>query len=142
MNSLDEIEKLARDHKPVPEASSPADLCFYWTMRGVYDSFRSKKLNRDEAKAAKGQAQIMHGTFSMALDGALNACREREKAIKVVGSLRTELHKAKTLDEKYRIALKAISAMTCETVTEKMEVKWLESNEQKNARAERQESRG
>lgn len=131
MNSLDDIEKLAKDHKPVPEAFSPADLCFYWTMRGIYDSFRSKKLNRDEAKAAKGQAQIMHGTFSMTLDGALNACREREKAIKAVGSLRTELHKAKTLDEKYRIALKAISAMTGETVTEKMEVKWIESFKQK-----------
>lgn len=136
MVDLSDIEKLAKDHKQCPETANPADLCYYWTMRNVYDGYRAKKVSVDDAKAAKRQAIIQHEQFSVVLSNALIVHKSREAAIHKIGDLRTALHSAGDLDSKYRIALKAITAMTGENVTEKMEAKWLESIQPENNHAE------
>lgn len=136
MEDLKDLERAAKDHKEAPEHASPADLCYYWTMRGVYDSLRAKILTKDDAKTAKRQAVAAHEQFAAALGNAMEAHKERERAIKVIGSTRTALHSEKTLERKYRIALHGLSAVSGESITEKMEVKWLESTRQKDAASE------
>ena len=123
---MKELELMARDHKQYPETTSLPDQCYYWTMRSIYDCYRAKKASVDEARAAKRQAVIQYARFSDALGIAEKSNAEREKNIRHIGSLRGDLHKAETLAEKYRIALKAISAMTGESVTEKVEIEWME----------------
>lgn len=135
MNDLIEIEKLAKDHKPLKETSSPADLCFYWTMRSVYDCYRLKRLSNEDAKTAKRQAYMMHERFTVTLKNALSANIYREEAIRNMSCVASELHKADNLEDKYRRALKAITAVSGENVTEIVEVKWLESIRKKNAKA-------
>lgn len=135
MNDLIEIEKLARDHKPIKETSSPADLCFYWTMRSVYDCYRLKHLSNEDAKTAKRQAYMMHERFTVTLKNALSANIYREEAIRNMSCVASELHKADNLEDKYRRALKAITAVSGENVTESVEVKWLESPRKKNTKA-------
>ena len=129
MNGLVEIEKLAKDHKPLKDTASPADLCFYWTMRSVYDCYRLKRLSSEDAKTAKRQA------FTVTLKNALSANVYREEAIRNMSCVAAELHKADNLEDKYRRALKAITAVSGENVTESVEVKWLESPRKKNAKA-------
>lgn len=133
MNDLVEMEKLAKDHKPIKDTASPADLCFYWTMRSVYDCYRQKRLSTDEAKTAKRQAYMMHERFTVTLKNALGANVYREEAIRNMNCVASELHKLDNLEDKYRRALKAITAVTGENVTENVEVKWLESVRKKNA---------
>lgn len=135
MNDLVEIEKLAKDHKPLKETSSPADLCFYWTMRSVYDCYRLKRLSNEDAKTAKRQAYMMYERFTVTLKNALSANVYREEAIRNMNCVASELHKADNLEDKYRRALKAITAVSGENVTESVEVKWLESIREKNAKA-------
>ena len=135
MNLID-LEKLAKDHKPCPETANPADLCYYWTMRSIYDGYRARKVSADEAKTAKRQAAAQHSFFSKSLENAFEACRFREDAVRKLGGFRTEIRKASDIENKYRIALKAITAMTGENVTENTEVKWIESVKQKDKRAE------
>lgn len=132
MNDLIEIEKLAKDHKPIKETSSPADLCFYWTMRSVYDCYRLKRLSNEDAKTAKRQAYMMYERFTVTLKNALSANVYREEAIRNMSCVASELHKADNLEDKYRRALKAITAVSGENVTESVEVKWLESIRKKN----------
>lgn len=133
MNDLVEIEKLAKDHKALKDTASPADLCFYWTMRSVYDCYRLKRLSNDDAKTAKRQAYMMHERFAVTLKNALSANVYREEAIRNMNCVASELHKLDNLEDKYRRALKAITAVTGESVTENVEVKWLESVRKKNA---------
>lgn len=140
MEDLKGLERAAKDHKEAPERASPADLCYYWTMRGVYDSLRAKILTKDDARTAKCQAVAAYEQFATVLRNAMEAHKERERAIKVIGSTRAALHSEKTLEGKYRIALHGLSAVSGESITENVEVKWLESNEQENAGAEIQES--
>ena len=135
MNLVD-IEKLAKDHKPCPDNASSADQCYYWTMRNVYDGYRAKKMSLDEAKTAKRQAEAQHTLFAKALENAFEACRFREDAVRKLGCIRTELHRTTDIENKYRIALKAITAMTGENVTEYTEVEWIESTRQKNPASE------
>lgn len=135
MNDLVEIEKLAKDHKVLKDTSSPADLCFYWTMRSVYDCYRLKRLSNEDAKTAKRQAYMMHERFTVTLKNALSANVYREEAIRNMSCVASELHKADNLEDKYRMALKAITAVSGENVTESVEVKWLESTRKKNAKA-------
>jgi len=131
MNDLVEMEKLAKDHKPIKDTASPADLCFYWTMRSVYDCYRQKRLSTDEAKTAKRQAYMMHERFTVTLKNALGANVYREEAIRNMNCVASDLHKLDNLEDKYRRALKAITAVSGENVTENVEVKWLESFKQK-----------
>lgn len=135
MEDLLDLEKLARDHKPIKETSSPADLCFYWTMRSVYDCYRLKRLSNEDAKTAKRQAYMMYERFTVTLKNALSANVYREEAIRNMNCVASELHKADNLEDKYRRALKAITAVSGENVTESVEVKWLESIRKKNTKA-------
>lgn len=77
---------------------------------------------------------IAHERFALALHNALESHKYRESAVRCIGSIRTDLHKADTIEEKYMIALKVISALTGETVTEKTELRWIESKQQKGTK--------
>ncbi len=125
MDDLKDLEVRAKDHKSCPDSANPAEVCFYWTMRSVYDSLSAKRISRDDAKHAKQMALSVHSTLSDKLKNALQAHKEREAAILAIGSLRSSLHKADTIEEKYAIALKALSAVTGETLTEQMELEWI-----------------
>ena len=132
MSDLTELEKQAMNHKPCDDSANAADLCYYWTMRSVYDSLRVKKLSKDEAKDAKRKAISLHKDFTDYLSRAFGAYKYREDATRALSCVGAELHKADDLESKYRIALKAISAVTGEKVTENTEVRWIEVNRKEN----------
>lgn len=115
MEDLLDLEKLAKDHKPIKETTNPADLCYYWTIRNIYDAVRAKKLTVDEAKKAKAQAIRQHGEFSDAYNKYFDTVREWNENIRKTDGLRADLAKSESVSDALMIAVEIIKAMTGDT---------------------------
>lgn len=124
----DEIEKLARDKKPLPQYSTLPDACYYQTIRGLWDGVRSGRISKDEAHAEKKRILRQYAEFRAAYENCCAVYRAQQDSIRRIGTLRTELHRAESTEDKLRIALRCISIMTGENVTEKMEIEKLEDD--------------
>lgn len=109
---IEDLEKLAREHKPCPDGANPADLCYYWTIRNIYDAVRAKKLTVDEAKKAKAQAIRQHGEFSDAYNKYFDTVREWNDNIRKTDGLRADLSKSESVSDALMIAAEIIKAMT------------------------------
>lgn len=112
MEDLLDLEKLAKDHKPIKETTNPVDLCYYWTIRNIYDAVRAKKLTVDEAKKAKAQAIRQHGEFSDAYSKYFGTVREWNENIRKTDGLRADLAKSESVFDALMIAAEIIKAMT------------------------------
>ena len=109
---IEELEKLARDHKQCPNGANPADVCYYWTIRNIYDAVRAKKLTIDEAKNAKAQAIRQHGEFSDAYNKYFGTVREWNENIRKTDGLRADLAKSESVSDVLMITAEIIRAMT------------------------------
>ena len=109
---IEELEKLAREHKPCPDGANPADVCYYWTIRNVYDAVRAKKLTIDEAKKAKAQAIRQHGEFGDAYSKYFDTVREWNENIRKTDILRADLAKSESVFDALSIAAEIIKATT------------------------------
>lgn len=109
---IEDLEKLAREHKPCPDGANPVDLCYYWTIRNIYDAVRAKKLTVDEAKKAKAQAIRHHGEFSDAYSKYFGTVREWNENIRKTDGLRADLAKSESVFDALMIAAEIIKAMT------------------------------
>lgn len=112
MEDLLDIEKLAKGHNPIKETASHADLCYYWTIRNIYDAVRAKKLTIDEAKKAKEQAIRQHGEFSDAYSKYFGTVREWNENIRKTDGLRADLAKSESVTDALMISAEIIKAMT------------------------------
>ena len=122
----DDIERLAKDHEPMPKNTALPDACFYWTMRALYDSLRAGRITRDEAVQEKRHIVRQYMEFKAAFENQCRVFREEQERIRKSELLRTEITKSDSIAEKLRFAVEAIGAMTGDTVFMKTELAKLE----------------
>lgn len=122
----DEIEKLARDKKSLPQYSTLPDACYYQTIRSLWDGVRSGRICKEEAHAEKKRLLRQYAEYKASYEKCCAAYKEQQERIRRIGTLRTDLHRAESTEDKLRIAFRCISLMTGENVTEKMEIERLE----------------
>lgn len=121
-----DLERLAKNHEPLPKCTTLPDACYYWTMRAVWDSLRSGRLTRDEAIAEKRHLLGQYREFREAYDAMFSARQEKHDNLLRSDLLRSAVTKADSLEEKLRYAVEAIGAMTGDRVFVKMELGKLE----------------
>lgn len=123
--TTDEIEKLARDGKPLPEFTTLPDACYYDAMRMLWERVR-KGLRREQAHAEKMKIRRKYAEFKACYDNACAVYREQQNNIRHIGDLRTRITREPDERERLRLAIRAIGAMTGDVVFEKTQIKRLE----------------
>ena len=109
--TADEIEKLARDRKPLPEHTTLPESCLYETMAGLWDAYRAQHLDRTQAHAAKMRILRQFAEFSASYRKYCEAFREQQDNIRRIGTLRTAIAREKmhydlrTIQRKHKRAL-------------------------------------
>jgi hypothetical protein len=121
----DEIEKLARDGKPLPEFTTLPDACYYDAMQMLWERVR-KGLHREQAHAEKMKIRRKYAEFKACYDNACAVYREQQNNIRHIGDLRTRITREPDERERLRLAIRAIGAMTGDVVFEKTQIKRLE----------------
>ncbi len=114
-----EIERLARDHTALPESMTLPDSCYYWTMRALWDSVRSGRVDRVQAGAQKRRLLRQYMEFRAVYDGVCDGYRRQQDNIRRAGTLRTSITKSDDVRDKLRFAVQCIGTMTGDTVFEK-----------------------
>lgn len=110
--TTDEIERMARDRKPMPTPSKLHEQCYYWTMTGIWAELRSKRIDAHAAGEAKRHALRAFAEFAAAYDVYCEYYAKRLEAVRRIGNARTRILQAETDSEKLRIALEALSVAT------------------------------
>lgn len=124
--TADEIEKLARDRKPLPEHTTLPESCLYETMAGVWDAYRTQRVDREQAHASKMRILRQFAEFSAAYDKYCETFQEQQDNIRRIGTLRTAIARETDERERLRLCIRAIGAMTGDRVFEKTEMERLE----------------
>lgn len=125
----DEIERLARDHKTLPNSVALPDSCYYWTMRALWDGVRSGRVDRVHAGAQKKLLLRQYMEFRAAYDSVCDGYRWQQDNIRRASTLRNCVMKTNDIREKLRLAVQCIGAMTGDRVFEKTELRKLEATE-------------
>lgn len=118
----DEIEKLARDKKPLPQYSTLPDACYYQAIRSLWDGVRSGRICKEEAHAEKKRMLRQYAEFRAAYERYCAAFREQQDNIRRIGTLRTDIAREPDERERLRLCIRAIGAMTGDRVFEKTEI--------------------
>ncbi len=116
--TTDVLERLAMQHRPLPEFTPLPETCFYWTMRALHDSVKSGSLPRDAASAEKRRALRRYREFAMLYGQCCEGYKEQQARIMQSDTLRSELVKASDPEEQLRLAIRAIAMMTGDGVLE------------------------
>lgn len=116
-----EIERRAMGDSGMPEDVTLPELCYYRTMCSLWQQYRDGRISRDTAAKEKRKVLRLFRETDALCKASLAAYREQQQHIRSIGTLRTELHAAGTAAEKLRIALRMLSLMTGEDVTERVE---------------------
>ena len=80
-------------------------------LRALYTEYRAGKYTREQARFEKG---IIYADFE-STEKLFSVMAEYQNNIRKAGTLRSEIDKAKTAEDKLRYALECIEAMTGET---------------------------
>ena len=80
-------------------------------LRALYTEYRAGKYTREQARIEKG---IIYADFE-STKKLFSVMEEYQLNIRKAGTLRSEIDKAKTVEDKLRYALECIEAMTGET---------------------------
>ncbi len=115
-----EIERRAMNGWDLPEDASLPERCYYWTMWGLWQQYRAGDISRDTAAKEKRKALRLFRESDALQKNCLAAYERQQSNIRCIGTLRTELIRAGTAEDKLSIALRMLSLMTGEDVTEKM----------------------
>ncbi|MBR2085889.1 MAG: hypothetical protein IJ906_01915, partial [Oscillospiraceae bacterium] len=124
--TADEIEKLARDRKPLPEHTTLPESCLYETLAWLWDAYRAQRVDREQAHASKMRILRQFAEFSAAYDKYCETFREQQDNIRRIGTLRTAIVRETDERERLRLCIQAIAAMTGDRVFEKTELRRLE----------------
>ena len=114
--TLDEIERLARDSKPLPEFTNLPDACLYETLSALWATYRNGKIDKDTAHSRKMRIIRRYKEFAAAYDTCCAAYREQQDNIRAIGTLRTEIARELDERERLRLCIRAISVMTGDRV--------------------------
>ena len=126
--TLEEIERLARDNKPLPEFTNLPDACLYETLSALWATYRNGKIDKDTAHSRKMRIIRKYREFSAAYDAYCAFFREQQDNIRALGTLRTEIARESDERERLRLCIQAISVMTGDKVFRKTELERLEEN--------------
>lgn len=127
--TLEELERLARDNKPLPEFTNLPDACLYETLSALWATYRNGKIDKDTAHSRKMRIIRKYREFSAAYDAYCAFFREQQDNIRKIGTLRTEIAREPDERERLRLCIQAIGAMTEDKVFLKTELERLEGED-------------
>ena len=104
------IEKAAMSGE-MPKLLTIPEKQLFRQLRALYTEYRAGKYTREQARIEKG---IIYADFE-STEKLFSVMEEYQDNIRKAGTLRSEIDKAKTAEDKLRYALECIEAMTGET---------------------------
>ena len=128
--TADEIEKLARDRKPLPEFVTLPDACYYESITALWENYRLGKISKETAHERKMRLIRRYHEFRAAYENCCAVYREQQENIRKLGALRTEITREPDEQERLRLCIQAVAAMTGDQVFRRTELERLE--EKKN----------
>ena len=104
------IEKAAMSGE-MPKLLTIPEKQLFRQLRALYTEYRAGKYTREQARIAKG---IIYADFE-STEKLFSVMEEYQLNIRKAGTLRSDIDKAVTAEDKLRYALECIEAMTGET---------------------------
>lgn len=104
------IEKAAMDGE-MPRLLTIPEKQLYRQLRALYTEYRAGKYTREQARQEKG---VIYADFE-STNKLFSVMEEYQLNIRKAGTLRSEIDKAVTVEDKLRFCLECIEAMTGET---------------------------
>ena len=104
------IEKAAMSGE-TPKLLTIPEKQLFRQLRALYTEYRAGKYTREQARIEKG---IIYADFE-STEKLFSVMEEYQLNIRKAGTLRSEIDKAKTVEDKLRYSLECIEAMTGET---------------------------
>ena len=104
------IEKAAMDGT-MPRLMTIPEKQLYRQLRALYTEYRAGKYTREQARIEKG---VIYADFE-STEKLFSVMEEYQLNIRKAGTLRSDIDKAVTAEDKLRYALECIEAMTGET---------------------------
>ena len=104
------IEKAAMSGE-MPKLLTIPEKQLFRQLRALYTEYRAGKYTREQARLEKG---VIYADFE-STEKLFSVMEEYQLNIRKAGTLRSEIDKAKTVEDKLRYALECIEAMTGET---------------------------
>ncbi len=104
------IEKAAMDGE-MPRLMTIPEKQLYRQLRALYTEYRAGKYTREQARQEKG---VIYADFE-STNKLFSVMEEYQLNIRKAGTLRSEIDKAVTVEDKLRFCLECIEAMTGET---------------------------
>ena len=104
------IEKAAMSGE-MPKLLTIPEKQLFRQLRALYTEYRAGKYTREQARIEKG---IIYADFE-STEKLFSVMEEYQLNIRKAGTLRSEIDKAVTAEDKLRYALECIEAMTGET---------------------------
>lgn len=127
--TMEEIERLARDNKPLPEFVTLPDACLYETLSALWATYRNGKIDKDTAHSRKMRIVRRYKEFAAAYDTCCAVYREQQDNIRAIGTLRTDIAREPDERERLRLCIQAIAVMTGDRVFQKTELEKLEDTD-------------
>ena len=104
------IEKAAMSGE-MPKLLTIPEKQLFRQLRALYTEYRAGKYTREQARIEKG---VIYADFE-STEKLFSVMAEYQNNIRKAGTLRSDIDKAKTVEDKLRYALECIEAMTGET---------------------------
>lgn len=104
------IEKAAMDGE-MPKLMTIPEKQLYRQLRALYTEYRAGKYTREQARQEKG---VIYADFE-STNKLFSVMEEYQLNIRKAGTLRSDIDKAVSAEDKLRYALECIEAMTGET---------------------------
>ena len=104
------IEKAAMNGE-MPKLLTIPEKQLFRQLRALYTEYRAGKYTREQARIEKG---VIYADFE-STNKLFSVMEEYQLNIRKAGTLRSEIDKAVTVEDKLRYALECIEAMTGET---------------------------
>ncbi len=104
------IEKAAMSGE-MPRLLTIPEKQLYRQLRALYTEYRAGKYTREQARFEKG---VIYADFE-STKKMFSVMSEYQDNIRKAGTLRSEIDKAVSVEDKFRYALECIEAMTGET---------------------------
>lgn len=117
--TTDEIERLARDGKPLPQYAPLPDVCYYEAMAALWERFRSGRTGKEQAHADKMRIRRRYAEFKACYDNACEVYRQQQENIRRSEALRIAIAKEPDGHEKLRLCLRLIGVLTGDRIFEK-----------------------
>ena len=119
------IEKAAMSGE-MPKLLTIPEKQLFRQLRALYTEYRVGKYTREQARIEKG---VIYADFE-STEKLFSVMEEYQLNIRKAGTLRSDIDKAVSVEDKLRYALECIEAMTGETGFTKRNLKELKMNEE------------